>query len=187
MPRLANTRSDRLLWRFLAFVFRWNFRFWIYWLQLAVSLLETTLFRLSEGVSHILGLWPCSIFPPQESAILVLGAGSREYHVIFLDNCAHLHSLTLSTDVGRNVTLRFSALGYTVFALCPMRHDHLVESSTLRAGSDVSSASNELTLFSGNPNFVTSPCSLRASVAVCMASPEDIIGSPVGKRRPYLP
>jgi len=63
------------------------------------ELISSILFELA---SDFYGLPPRASFPTEKCAILILGA---------------------QEGVGRNAALSFSELGYTVFALCPNRHE----------------------------------------------------------------
>jgi hypothetical protein len=118
----------------LALIAGWTLSVCLRWLTLFLVLSDALSNVLFELLASILGMHPCKTFPAKESAILILGAGEGK----------HIVSRTLTEGfiplgIGRSVTMKFSELGYTVFALCPNRLQNMATPET--RPSDVSSAS----------------------------------------------
>ncbi|TFY68247.1 hypothetical protein EVG20_g3642 [Dentipellis fragilis] len=82
-------------------------------LNTAVALLELLSSRLFALVSVLLRIPPCGTYGPEDSAILILG---------------------VQEGIGRSAALRFSELGYTVFALCPNEYEGELPGSQMSPG-----------------------------------------------------
>ncbi|KAA1474897.1 hypothetical protein DENSPDRAFT_841562 [Dentipellis sp. KUC8613] len=79
-------------------------------LNTAVTILEVSSSRLFGLASRLLGIPPCGTYKPEDSAVLILG---------------------VQEGIGRSAALRFSELGYTVFALCPNEYEGGLQGSQM--------------------------------------------------------
>ncbi|KAH9981263.1 hypothetical protein BGW80DRAFT_322020 [Lactifluus volemus] len=87
-------------------------------ISVLLSLLEHISSILFERLSDFSAVPPRASFPTEKCAILIIGA---------------------QEGVGRNAALRFSELGYTVFALCPNRYEDSGHSPSPGRSADVAS------------------------------------------------
>ncbi|KAH9945972.1 uncharacterized protein BXZ73DRAFT_95488 [Epithele typhae] len=83
------------------------------------ALLEDATTPLHDGLCRLLALPPCTVHPPRESAVVIIGADDgqspRVSHTLaeLLDR-----PRVLALALGRHIALSFSQRGFTVFALC---------------------------------------------------------------------
>lgn len=112
-------------------------------ISVLLSSFEDISSRLFERASDFSGVPPRASFPTEKCAILILGAqeGASFTPPIKLN----FDACTPESGVGQNAALRFSELGYTVFALCPNRHEHSLSSGG--KSTDVASVRSIIQLF----------------------------------------
>lgn len=108
------------------------FQLWVFWLAILLSSLGVLLSSLRVIWSSVTAVaWPTRISRTQDHAVIILNA---EDGTFWGDISAHEYSLV--SGIGRNTAIRYSELGYTVFALC--------SDQSHRSSSNVSSASSPL-------------------------------------------
>jgi hypothetical protein len=107
---------------------------WLTWLAMFLALLET----LTIEILSVFSGRPSRIFGVEDSAVLILNA---EDGTCMSSTCGY-YIFFIVVGVGRSTALKYSELGYTVFALCP---DHQRGAAfATREPSSVSSASNTM-------------------------------------------
>ncbi|KAL1944619.1 hypothetical protein VTO73DRAFT_3049 [Trametes versicolor] len=77
-----------------------------------------------ELLSRFLTLPPCQVYPPRESAVVIVGGDDGAFVPLQLIGGDHGRAdagvpPTRRADIGRHLALTFSEQGCTVFALCP--------------------------------------------------------------------
>ncbi|KII88670.1 hypothetical protein PLICRDRAFT_41875 [Plicaturopsis crispa FD-325 SS-3] len=100
----------------VAELMRLVFYLWMYSLSILLSILGNLSSFLFRALCVVMRLRPCIVTDAQESAILVIGADH---------------------GIGKDITMKLSELGYTVFAICPDKH--AANSVAFETSSDVSS------------------------------------------------
>ena len=108
------------------------FQFWLIWFAMLLELLEMLARITFETWCNVCGVWPSLIFPAQDSAVIIFNAEDGTCPKSSVSS----HIFT-GVGIGRSTALKYSELGYTVFALCPSP-----AATTSRRSSNVSSASS---------------------------------------------
>lgn len=113
-------------------------QFWLIWFAMLLELLEMLARTTFETWCNFFGVWPSLIFPAQNSAVIVFNAEGGECPKSSMSS----HIFT-GVGIGRSTALKYSELGYTVFALCPSPCcETLVTANRQSRSSNVSSASS---------------------------------------------
>lgn len=117
-------------------------QFWLIWFAMLLELLEMLARITFETWCNVCGVWPSLIFPAQDSAVIIFNAEDGTCPKSSVSSY-----IFTGVGIGRSTALKYSELGYTVFALCPSPYRETPAATTSRRSSNVSSASSILCIF----------------------------------------